>query len=127
MTGCDEPHCEAYADFTISRNGSAYHFCTKHVWFRAQRWLNRLPNGEQVIITSLSGKAETPPAQRGTVRDMRSDNATGQLVVPAAHDLESTGGSPKGTDQTVAPGEVPAMRKPARKRGTKVPVRTVSK
>jgi hypothetical protein len=122
MIGCDEPNCEAYADFTITHNTSTYHFCTADVWFRVQRWLNRLPKGEKVCVTSLSGKAETPPAQRGTLRDMRSDDAAGQLVVPGACDLESTEGSPKGSNQTVTPGEMPAMRKPARKRRTKVPV-----
>jgi hypothetical protein len=119
---CGEPNCEEYANFDISHGTATYHFCTKHVWFRVQRWLNRLPKGEQVCVTSISGKAETPLAHNRTLRDMRSDDTTGQLVVPATLDLESAEGSPKGTDQTVTPGEVPAMRKPARKRRVKVPV-----
>jgi hypothetical protein len=127
MTGCDEPHCEKYADFEISHNSAAYQFCTEHVWFRVQRWLNRLPKGEQVVVTSISGKAETSPTQRGTLRDMRSDNTAGELVVPATLYLESTEGSAKSSKQSVTSGEMPAMRKPTRKRGTKVPVRTVSK
>lgn len=127
MIGCDEPHCEAYADFTISHNSSAYHFCTKHVWFRVQRWLYRLPEGQQVIVVSLSGKAETPPSLRGTLRDMRSDDTARELVVPSALQLESSEGSPKGTNTTVIPGDLPAMRNVTRKRGAKVPVRTVNK
>jgi hypothetical protein len=127
MMECEEPHCEEYADFEISHNGYAFHFCTKHIWFRVQRWLGRFPKGEQVFVASLSGKAETPLSSSGTMRDMRSDTAAGELVVQRTLDLESTEGSPKGADQTVTLGEVPAMRKPTRKRGTKVSLPTVSK
>jgi hypothetical protein len=127
MMECEEPRCEEYADFEISHNGYAFHFCTKHIWFRVQRWLGRFPKGEQVFVASLSGKAETPPSSSGTMRDMQSDDDARELVVQRPLDFESTEGSSKGTNQTVTTGEMPAMRKPARKSRAKVPLRDVSK
>jgi hypothetical protein len=127
MMECEEPRCEEYADFEISHNGYAFHFCTKHIWFRVQRWLGRFPKGEQVFVASLSGKAETPPSSSGTMRDMQSDGDARELVVQRPLDFESTEDSSKGTNQTVTTGEMPAMRKPARKSRTKVPLRDVSK